>query len=155
MASPVIREALMEQSLPSGEHFTSIAHTTLDNSNFLFAGTNGGKLYQVRQSSVLDLNSNPKICCEFKAQLWHSKLSGCESILGPGVQLSFTFRILKTPGNFTMHSLLTQKCSHPVWNYNGLLVAHWLKHWTADRKAQGSSPTCSLLGALSPTSKIE
>ena len=47
----------MEQSLPSGEHFTSIAHITLDNSNFVFAGTNGGKLYQVRQSSVFDLNS--------------------------------------------------------------------------------------------------
>ena len=22
-------------------------------------------------------------------------------------------------------------------------VAYWLKHWTADRKVQGSSPTCS------------
>ena len=44
----------------------------------------------------------------------------------------------------------------------GLLVAYWLKHWTADGKVQGSSPTSSrdlfsLLGAraLSPTSKIE
>ena len=25
----------------------------------------------------------------------------------------------------------------------GLKVAYWLKHWTADRKVQGSSPTCS------------
>ena len=25
----------------------------------------------------------------------------------------------------------------------GLLVAYWLKHWTVDRKVQGSSPTCS------------
>ena len=25
----------------------------------------------------------------------------------------------------------------------GLKVAYWLKHWTADRKVQDSSPTCS------------
>ena len=25
----------------------------------------------------------------------------------------------------------------------GLLVAYWLKHWTTDRKIQGSSPTSS------------
>ena len=42
----------------------------------------------------------------------------------------------------------------------GLLVAYWLKHWTMDRKIQGSVPLAaeifiSLLGALSPTSKIE
>ena len=24
-----------------------------------------------------------------------------------------------------------------------MLVAYWLKHWTTDRKIQGSSPTCS------------
>ena len=24
-----------------------------------------------------------------------------------------------------------------------LVVAYWIKHWTVDRKAQGSSPTCS------------
>jgi len=26
---------------------------------------------------------------------------------------------------------------------DGLHLAYWLKHWTADRKVQGSSPTCS------------
>ena len=31
-------------------------------------------------------------------------------------------------------------CSDAIW---GLKVAYWLKHWTADRKVQGSSPTCS------------
>ena len=25
----------------------------------------------------------------------------------------------------------------------GLLVAYWLKHWTADRTGQGSRPTCN------------
>ena len=47
VANPLVQEALLERSLPSGEHFTSIVHTTLDNSNFVFAGTNGGNLYQV------------------------------------------------------------------------------------------------------------
>ena len=28
-------------------------------------------------------------------------------------------------------------------NILGLLVAYWLKHWTTDRKIQGSSPTSS------------
>ena len=67
-----MQEDLMEQSLPSGEHFTSIAHTTIDNSDFVFAGTNGGNLYQVRQSSVFDLNSNPNV----KLKANHSRLSG-------------------------------------------------------------------------------
>ena len=33
------------------------------------------------------------------------------------------------------------------------MVAYWLKHWTADRKVQGFSPTCNrdIPGALSPT----
>ena len=37
------------------------------------------------------------------------------------------------PSKKAVHALL-------VW---GLLVAYWLKHWTVDRKVQGSSPTCS------------
>ena len=28
-------------------------------------------------------------------------------------------------------------------NQLGLKVAYWLKHWTADQKVKGSSPTCS------------
>ena len=31
-------------------------------------------------------------------------------------------------------------CKTLLW---GFLVAYWLKHWTTDRKIQGSSPTCS------------
>ena len=52
-------------------------------------------------------------------------------------------------------------CVCVVVSVSGLLVAYWLKHWTVDRKVQGSSPICSrdiiisLLGTLSPTSKIE
>ena len=68
MEDPLVQVDLMEQSLPSGEHFTSIAHTTLDNSDFVFAGTKGGNLYQVRQSSVFDLKSNPSLSvvkCQF------------------------------------------------------------------------------------------
>ena len=68
MEDPLVQEDLMEQSLPPGEHFTSIAHTTLDNSDFVFAGTNGGNLYQVGQSSVFDLKNNPSLLvvkCQF------------------------------------------------------------------------------------------
>ena len=72
MANPLVREAFMEQSLPSGEHFTSIAHITLDSSDFVFAGTNGGNLYQVRRSLVFDLSSNPNV----KLKANHSRLSG-------------------------------------------------------------------------------
>ena len=31
----------------------------------------------------------------------------------------------------------------PLHMNRGLKAAYWLKHWTADRKVQGSSPTCS------------
>ena len=72
MANPLVQEDLMEQSLPSGEHFTSIAHATIDNSDFVFAGTNGGNLYQVRQSSLFNFNSNPNV----KLKAKHSRLSG-------------------------------------------------------------------------------
>ena len=42
--------------------------------------------------------------------------------------------------NMHMHSYMrTHTCMHT----GGLKVAYWLKHWTADRKVQGSSPTCS------------
>ena len=66
VANPLVQEDLMEQSLSSGEHFTSIAHTTLDSSDFVFAGTNGGNLYQVRQSSMFEQCYN--LCCEGQLQ---------------------------------------------------------------------------------------
>ena len=73
MADPLVQEDLLEQSLPSGEHFTSIAHTTLDNSDFVFAGTNGGNLYQVRQSSVF--NFKPRPVCLLSSTNFNTKLS--------------------------------------------------------------------------------
>ena len=39
-------------------------------------------------------------------------------------------------------SMLCAKCITRSIN-RGLLVIYWLKHWTADRNVQGSSPTCS------------
>ena len=75
MVNPLMQEPLMEQSLPSGEHFTSITHTTLDNSHFVFAGTNSGKLYQVRQGSSFDLITNLVLIMTVVKVNFNSKLS--------------------------------------------------------------------------------
>ena len=75
MADPLVQEDLLEQSLSSGEHFTSIAHTTVDNSDFVFAGTNGGNLYQVRQSSGFNFKPRPILVCLLSSTNFNTKLS--------------------------------------------------------------------------------
>ena len=47
VASPLTAEPAFSQSLTSGQ-FSSLLHSTLGGFNFIFAGTNSGKLYQVR-----------------------------------------------------------------------------------------------------------
>ena len=52
VASPLTTDPVFSHPLSSGQ-FSSILHTTVDTYHFLFAGTDNGKLYQVRLQGTL------------------------------------------------------------------------------------------------------
>ena len=48
VVDPLSSEPTISESRSSGlEEFTSLLHTTLDGAHFIFAGTEGGELFQV------------------------------------------------------------------------------------------------------------
>ena len=65
--------------------------------------------------------------------LWH-----CMTLLDVGVPSTW-----QLPWVAVEWPCLSVTAKTKVTHLRGLKVAYWLKHWTADQKVQGSSPTCS------------